>query len=343
MTSKTTQIFLHNFRCTGNTLNNLLSYHFRNDYLKLGTIGPNFFTYEDVLKRAKEKQPKFILGHNCFGLHQHLEYPCRYFVNFRKPIDRLASGFIVWLHQSKASNFSSYYAEHSEKKNGFVKRLIGIGKNPYGWFDYTTNSSLKAEPEMNENDLERAKKNLDDFCDNIFFTEYFVEACILFEKKNGFKPLVLLDSMNFNRSHSFLNTQHLRKEWIEEIEQNNQLDQKLYDHAMNRFQNELKTLTESDFENVRTRKILQEMFKVTNKDLLDNQDIGHCLERGIQELAHFEMQKEIADILNLIRFDPALPLEAWKIIKEHSLPLLSPEAQDYLNHLVNLDSHNNPK
>ncbi len=143
--SRETLIFIHLPKTGGVTLSDIVSrqydpsevFHVRNPD---SSPGPSFSDHagrvEDFLALPAGRRAGFrcILGHMDYGLHEHIEGPCRYLTMLREPVSRVESHFRQYERttrkteraERRASAFESFLADHrSEVENLQARFLVG--------------------------------------------------------------------------------------------------------------------------------------------------------------------------------------------------------------------------
>ncbi len=297
---KTTYIFLHNFRCSGNSINLAIRNYFMGDHVKLGVVKEQVVSHSALLESCRIKQPKFILGHNVFGLHKQFDFPCRYFVNFRDPIDRLVSGFATW-SKVQYQDIIQYYQDHEERSNGMTYRMLGFGKNPDTgrWYDFHNNSSLKHLPQIDDSLFSEALENLNREVDAALISEHYCQSLVNFERQLSLPPLVCPQGMTFNQNKTFVETKHFSKQIIDILEEENRWDRQLYNEAVKLLNRQVSEQDDSFLDDVRIRQILDSMMKIKGTDVLDDQLVINKLKMGINTLLHLGMKQELVAVIDL--------------------------------------------
>lgn len=296
--SKTTHIFLHNFRCTGNSLNLALRNYFMHDHVKYGQVNDKTFTYDEVVTLARKRQPKFILGHNSFGLHRQFDFPCRYFVNFRDPVERLVSGFVTWTKVG-GQNIEEYYRDHLERSNGMTYRLLGFGKRDQQLYDFNLDQPIESLPEIDDTLFQQAIDNLSEFADVILVSEMFSESIVNMEETLQLPDLVCPQGIFYNQSKTFISAKHFPSTILEELRDANQWDYKLYDHAKQRLQSMLAERDDAFWEKVRIRKLMTDMMKEPHLDVVDGTMIVNKLQNGLNALLGLGRYDDVVPVVSL--------------------------------------------
>jgi len=321
-------IFLHNFRCSGNVLNQSLKNLYGDICLKNGMIGSKTIHYEEVIKLGNSKKIRLITGHNFYGLHRHFDEPCEYFTNMRKPEERLISGFLGWPEESKS--LSNWLSQHPEANNGMVARLCGYGKNKDQWYNYCDNELMDAAPTLTHLHLEKALRVLDEECGMVLFQEYQEESLMLFEQRYNIKPLINIQWAKFNRSTSFLTKQHFKKQDLEQLARQNELDNELYRISREKFESLLVKQPDSFFDKARVRKIFNTVFDLKGATQLDPKEIATQLEAGLNQLYNYGLIEELHAFVELVMQQSIFAAQFRQNLLTMILPLITKEVADNL-------------
>ncbi|WP_353930095.1 sulfotransferase family 2 domain-containing protein [Okeanomitos corallinicola TIOX110] len=189
----------------------------------------------------------YFMGHFCYGVHEFLPQPSKYITFLREPISRLLSLYFY----SKA-NTTAYYHKQAvnatmeefffkshlmELDNGILRFIVGdqnnlfINRTPVGKFDVSM--------------LEQAQENIINHFECVGFSERFDESVLLLKNKLGWKNSYYLKR---NISAKSKNKENINPALIEELKSKNSLDIKLYQFAMEKFEQEINSLG-SPFQN----------------------------------------------------------------------------------------------
>lgn len=300
-------IFLHNFRCSGNTINMYFVQQTKTPIFKLGTHHDRVLTYGDFLQAGRQGGAQFYLGHFVYGAHRHLSGPARYFTNIRKPLARMVSGYLAF------SDFQQpllpWLETHFEADNGMTKRLAGIGVSPEDGvtpYDYIEDRPLPADFAVDEAVYERAARTLD-ACAGVIIQERFSESLVMFERNAGLNPLVCVSAMHFNRSLSLPLTAKTVPDDVRALmATKSAFDERLYARANARLDGYLAEQT-ADFHNdVRLRSILRQMlFETPNtQGFLPAENVGQLLGKGLDLLVRAGAHEDVIGLCALLRHDP---------------------------------------
>lgn len=295
-------IFLHNSRCTGNSLDTYIveAFGYGDKVIKSGEAGKDFHDYPYILENINNPNVRFVLGHNVFGLHRHVQDDFEYFTNVRDPVKRLISGYSAWVGEQGKTITDWLNHQSFELNNGIVKRLCGYGKLNNRVYDFTRDRYVEDILVPDESFLEKAIRNIEKYHGTILFTEMFIESLLLFEERYGLLPLFSLTKNYYNQSKLKLAEDEVDPAVVEYIRENNHLDYQLYDYLKGNFIREIASRPKEFHERVRIRKILSSMLKVPGKDILSGRNFEEAFYRGVNKLLFFGMIDELVEILKLI-------------------------------------------
>ena len=329
-TAKTTYIFLHNFRCTGNALNLALRNYFMHDHVKLGVVNEKVYSHDEIVKQARARQPQFILGHNVFGLHRRFDFPCRYFVNLRDPVERLISGFVTW-SKVQGQSLHDYYQTHEEQSNGMTYRLLGFGKRDQNLVDFNSDKAITAYPDLNETLFQQAKDNLDEYVDVILLSELFTESVANMEHRLQLPALVCPQGIYFNQSKTFINAKHFPLREIDQLRENNRWDYELYQYAKTKLQAQLAQHDSTFWEAVRIRQLLTAMMKEPGVDVVDGTQVVTKLQNGLNTLLYLGMGKDLVPVISLFINSISIDIHAARQIVKALTNILAPNEMEKLS------------
>jgi hypothetical protein len=220
-----TVIFLHIGKTAGSTMRQILKRQFPSSQTLTvrARRRPREETLADYarLPEAERLQPRLIMGHTVFGLHEHVPRPSRYVTMLRDPAKLAISQYRYVLrtpghrHHDQAQGMSlREYIESGlalEMDNSQTRAVAGDIGTPY----------RGCTPEM----LETAKRNLAEHFAWVGITERFDESVVLLGRTFGW-PDVRYVSANVARGAAPPSESEL-----ELVRRSNHLDQELYDHC----------------------------------------------------------------------------------------------------------------
>lgn len=220
-----TVIFLHIGKTAGSTMRQILKRQFPSSQTLTvrARRRPREETLADFarLPEAERLQPRLIMGHTVFGLHEHVPRPSRYVTMLRDPAKLAISQYRYVLrtpghrHHDQAQGMSlREYIESGlalEMDNSQTRAVAGDIGTPY----------RGCTPEM----LETAKRNLAEHFAWVGITERFDESVVLLGRTFGW-PDVRYVSANVARGAAPPSESEL-----ELVRRSNHLDQELYDHC----------------------------------------------------------------------------------------------------------------
>ncbi len=177
---------------------------------------------------------RLVQGHQLFGLHQHLQYPCQYFTMLREPISRIIS---LYNYLRLKNIFPSINEDNMTIRemldcglsltadNGMTRFIAGTGLDevPYGCVNLKT--------------LEIAKQNILNYSIIIGLTERFDESLALFKILLGWEkiPSYLIQNKSQKK---WISKQELSKEDIAFLEDYLKYDIALYNFSSQIYQNQ---------------------------------------------------------------------------------------------------------
>lgn len=232
-------IFLHIQKTAGITVQTHLRQHFRPGLLRRASWrlrkDPRLAADIRRAAEARTKRDGYFGGHFCFGIHQHLPKPASYMTFLRDPVKRVVSLYIY-----SRDNPDAFYHKHAkgrsllefvrdsglqELDNGMVRFIAGdsdslfINRTPYG--------------EVDEDLLEIAKSNLERYFFFVGLQERFDESFLLLSR-----DLVIMRPryLRLNTARPSSKSTPPDAEVIAEIRKRSQMDQRLYDHVAEHFE-----------------------------------------------------------------------------------------------------------
>ncbi|MGB2925465.1 MAG: sulfotransferase family 2 domain-containing protein [Limnothrix sp.] len=193
---------------------------------------------------SKTLRDKYIVGHFCYGIHQHLPKPSCYASFLREPVSRIIS-----LYEYSASNPTAYYHQQAknhtleefalhaplmELDNGQVRFIAGdqddhfINRTPIG--------------ECDELLLETAIDNIERHFIFVGLTEYFDQSLLLMKEIFEWNSCLYLRRNVTKKSKKTAVSPELRKK----IAEKNELDTRLYEYVEKRLKEQLKEYSLND-------------------------------------------------------------------------------------------------
>lgn len=172
-----------------------------------------------------------ISGHQYFGLHEHIDVPCKYIAMLRDPIERVLSTY-------------KHTARMGEQDMGWLKRLT----------THEQGSNLQTKMLAGgELDLGRAINNINNSFSVVGVSEMFDESVLLMQQKLAWSlPYYVIE----NPSHNKIKSADIDDDIIDMIREANRVDIELYDYCINRLREEIVVLGDS-FQKLLTEFITQ--------------------------------------------------------------------------------------
>jgi hypothetical protein len=232
-----TVIFLHIGKTAGTTLRQILRRNFRSaDVMVIRARGrPREETLERFASLPAETraQPRLIMGHTVFGLHEHVPRPSTYITILRKPYSLVVSQYRFVMRTpghrhhdlvtSRGLSIEEYIrgGVSLEMDNSQTRAIAGDLSTPFG--------------ACTDQMLDRAKRNLEERFAVAGLTERFDETLILMSKVFGWSRL------HYVRANVAPQRDHVEitDEARALIAEHNRLDDELYAFATERFDDAL--------------------------------------------------------------------------------------------------------
>ncbi|MEC4891518.1 MAG: sulfotransferase family 2 domain-containing protein [Oscillatoria sp. PMC 1051.18] len=228
-------IFLHIPKSAGTTLNKIIENNYDKD--TIFTIGIDTQGSINKFKNIPElerKKIKVLKGHMPFGLHELMPQPCTYITLLRHPVERIISSYhyilrspVHYLHnyvttkQISLENFVST-GMSTDTDNGQTRRLAGVSAGKLSGERIVDFG--ECYPEL----LTQAKENLINHFSVVGVVDKFDESLLLMKKELAWNNCYYI-SRNITKHKP--NERQIKKETIEIIKENNQLDLQLYTFA----------------------------------------------------------------------------------------------------------------
>ena len=236
-TDKSSLIFLHNNRTSGNSFTNILIDTIGEDSVfKMGTRNDHWYTMDDFISVARAGKPMVFAGHFGYGAHRYIPGPCRYVTILRDPVIRVLSFFSRWVNTAGVS-FDEFFNSDYQASNGMVQRLCGLGAGSTGYevYDYLSDQEIPNPIDVQPAHLESASQNLDRHFEVIMFQEYFVESVVLFRRTFNFPPMFSFSRQFVNRALVPVTSTGLTDAQFDFVAERNQYDRILYEKKKQEF------------------------------------------------------------------------------------------------------------
>jgi len=298
-------IFLHNYRCSGNTVNEVCLRKFPDRTFKIGMVSEQEHTYADFVSLEDKDSIDLFMGHFVYGAHRHISRPAKYFTNVRKPLGRMISGYLQW------SNFETpivdWLAAHPETDNGMTRRLAGIGPSPgnaSAAYDFTSDQELGENFKVDDEIFERASATLD-ACVSVLITERFVESLVLLEQTVAFDPLIFIQAMHVNQSlPSPLTAQTAPQSLRDYVAEHSVFDAKLYDLACQKLDQALSPQSDAFWHKVRVRRMLEKMMSAPAQNgFIPTEQVPNLIANGLAQLVKSGLHADVVEVFDLLTRD----------------------------------------
>jgi len=199
-----------------------------------------------------EKMPKgslsrcrFLRGHFCYDICEHLPQKPAFITILRDPIDRVISHYEYWKSYSTKwptsdpdPNLASKYEEHRAAVSRDLLYFV-TGNHPRAaWLANlqtwkVASGDINKWPDTTDRRLiELAKEHLEEFA-FVGITELFSESLLLLSYKLGFEPPKSVLRLNVTPTRT--QRGHIPSKTLEAIIERNQLDLELYEYAQQIF------------------------------------------------------------------------------------------------------------
>jgi hypothetical protein len=226
----TITIFVHIPKTAGSTLRPILTRQYRTGEI----CQLERFNAESGFELKPNAQPSRIrlyLGHIPFGLHEYLTQPATYITMLREPVDRVLSHYF---HARRNPQSPFYDAIQSMSIGDFVRSgLSGDTENRMTkilageWVAH-----LDAEQSCTSAQFETAKANLDRWFPIIGLSERFDESLLLMKHRFQWKN-IYYGKRNVTASRPLKDA--VPAEELAVVEEYNQYDLAIYEHAIQKF------------------------------------------------------------------------------------------------------------
>ena len=239
-------IFLHIPKAAGTTFHQILDRKYEGkrivsiDGLDSGASVQAFKEMPDHERAAID----LLKGHMPFGLHEYVSSPATYVTFLRDPVERVISYYYYvcrspehYLYDKVTGNNLSL-AQFVEAKltteviDFQVKMIAGKESALRSW---------QHDPSL----LELAWNNIERYFSVVGFTEYFDQSLLLIKQKLGWRNSPCYQKRNVTKGRAGIDT--IDRNIIGLIREYNSLDCQLYDWALKRFKEQLRTAGITDY------------------------------------------------------------------------------------------------
>ena len=214
---------MHIPKTAGRTLRSILEKNYSKDEVIRTYSTKQIERFQSLSKNEKD-QIKLIIGHNYFGMHEHLDGPFSYITMLRDPIERVLSLYYFILREPGTPMYKKYngkgldyFLDEEPQTINWQTRFVSGG----------------------ELDLSKAKDHLKKYFSVVGISERFDESLLLIEKELGIKNL---NYKSFNVTPNRPRKEEISPQILKRIEQNVNLDLELYKYALELFEEKLNEL-----------------------------------------------------------------------------------------------------
>ena len=236
-------IFLHVPKTAGWTLRGVLRYKYPSEILFLDDVFDPLWGIEQIPLEDRERA-RVATGHVFYGVHEHIPQPSDYITVLRDPIARVVSMYNHILRRPehrlhdvvvRSGMGLEEFARTSTDPglhNQQTRLISGRGQGEV--LPREAGGREWVAPPLERGDLERAKRNLDEFL-LVGLTERFDETFIMLRRMLGWR-LPMYATRNVGRAASGAPPEPPAPLAIEWIRERNQFDLELYEHAGHLFE-----------------------------------------------------------------------------------------------------------
>ncbi len=213
--------YMHLPKTAGTTIQNLVMRQYEKGELLY------FYDEESIQKGFANDEIKAVIGHFRYGFHQFTTKPYTYVTFMRKPLKQAVSHYYHYYENKSLEEVQKMTIEEfaaSKYNYNFQTRFIS-GEN-----------HIESDPEKY---LQIAKDNIDKHFTMVGITERLDESVVLMKNLLGFKHS-FYNSSNINEKRQ--QRPELTASAIEAINENTLMDQQLYDYAVKRFDEQIRTI-----------------------------------------------------------------------------------------------------
>lgn len=234
-------ILLHIPKTAGTTLAIILIGHYGQEHTKAvtgGDPGREAFAREPEAERLR---PALFIGHQPFGIHEHVPRPCDYVTVIRDPVARVVS------HYHHVLNETSHYLHTMVRSRKmtllqYAQNAIGTKELDNGQTRMLADYSLNARTPVRSGSrdlLESAKQNLETHFCAVGLTERFDESMVMLAESLRWTSIPpYLPARVSGRSGRY----PLSRDVTERIREINSLDAELYEWVAARFERQAREL-----------------------------------------------------------------------------------------------------
>ena len=307
-------IFLHNSRCGGNSVNNILAEEFGTSAIfKLGQVGDTYYCHEDFIHAAEKGSQSLFLGHFCFGAHKFIPRPAEYFMCIRAPLSRVWSSFKSAM-KPPGTTLRKFVEDDFDSTNGMVKRLCGFGFNDSlkCLYDFASDRPLPADFEPGKEHLDLALKHVEEWSPSVLFQEYMEESLLLLERHYQCRPLFSMRFQRFNQTPSIKLEEAVDTDTVRWLERRNALDSQFYDALSARFHWTLSAQDQGYHDRLTVMKIISRIGAVEGQQVVDQELFLQRFQHVVDILLDTNQTALIIELFLVLLTKPKIPKPYWK-------------------------------
>lgn len=242
-----TTIFLHIHKTGGTSLSHALRWgtqFARRHWTEPGDSWAK--SYQDLSEKERE-QVDLLQGHFLYGIHEHCPGPATYIAMVRHPVERIISSYYytidtfpdTYIQEMTLEAFAAGESIHREC-NAQARRIAGVSKD-------------EAESVSSEGLFDRAIHNIEDHFACVGLLKRFDESLMLMRHllEWSFYPLYLREKETTDRPRG----NDIPSSTREAIRRSNEVDMRLYDFVVGRFDEQIKSQPRIERDVSRFRKL----------------------------------------------------------------------------------------
>ncbi len=229
-------LFLHIPKAGGMTLRTTLSRQFYGQKIHLIKQRVNKESHAFMqLEKPKAQEVNLLMGHFRYGIHTQFERDFTYLTMLREPVARVMSEY-TFLHTNEYHHLYQYAKKMSvsdylasgmtdQISNGMVRMLSGA--------ETMSADGMPQRRDMTEADLSVALENIEQHFAQVGFIEHYDKSVLLWKRAFNWRyPIYFKENMTLKSSKRIIISDNER----DKIKQMNQLDIKLYESLLARFE-----------------------------------------------------------------------------------------------------------
>lgn len=254
---------MHVPKAGGTTLHSIIDKQYKKDeifYIKADKTHEEAFQSVEALDKEARDKLKVIKGHMPFGLHKYLSQPFTYITYLREPVKRVISNYYYLINSPDHYLFKEVAGKNMSLEDYVRSDLTNEVDN------YQTRmfSGMNIDRflfgkvpivDCTQEDLLRAKQNLDKYFCLVGLTNQFDESLLLLKRYFGWSRVYY-----FKRKETDYKKNEVSQNTMEVIKSRNELDEELYTYAKDKFSSLLEIQNNGFHDDLRKFKRNNEMY-----------------------------------------------------------------------------------